>query len=94
MYLLVPVLMCCKSTHEYVSGDIHVVINPQQIPAPSAPERFYSQCWQVSWMLGKKSLLTTILHRKHIMWSIFVFVFVLKNNYYMMFCYHRYQIAF
>lgn len=34
MYLLVCVLMCCKSTDGYVSCDIHVVINPQQTPAP------------------------------------------------------------
>lgn len=87
MYLLAHVLICCKSTDRYMSGDI----NPRQIPAPSASHCFYSQCLQVSWMLEKKSLLTTLLHKTHIMWSLY---FVLKNNCYRMFCYHQHWITF
>lgn len=33
-YLLVHVQICLKSTNRHVSGQIHVVINPQQVPAP------------------------------------------------------------
>lgn len=34
MNLLVHVQICCKSINKYVSGQIHDVINPQQVPAP------------------------------------------------------------